>query len=312
MAGSLVFAVLAVMSLRFGLGGTAELVGAGLPVLPVTLMIGAVQLALAGMAWGALLSRRLPAWLLVRARWVREAVNSILPVASLGGSVVGARLLAREGGVTGPEAGASAAADVTGEAVAQFLFLLVALLLASTLPHAPFRPMAILAPVGAALAALLVAQALGAIGWLERLAIRYLPSRLAVALTGIEDRLRAIYAAPWRMAGNIGWNFLSWSVGALEVVLLLTALGHPVPWRAAYAIEGLGILARSLGFALPAGIGAQETGFVLAGILFGVPREVALALSVLKRVREVISGIAGLGYWQWREWRLTKIKRKQD
>lgn len=307
-AGSLVFAVLAVMALRFGLRDTADLVARGLPIVPLTLLIGAAQLALAGLAWGALLGQRLPVWLLVRARWVREAVNSILPVASLGGSVVGARLLARAGGVPVPEAGASAAADVTGEAIAQFLFLLAALLLASTLPHAPFRPMAILLPVGAAVAALVLAQALGAIAWLERLAMRVLPARLAVALAGIDDRLRAIYAAPWRMAGNIGWNFLSWSVGALEVVVLLKALGHPVPWRASYAIEGLGIVARSLGFALPAGIGAQETGFVLAGMLFGVPREVALALSVLKRVREVISGIAGLGYWQWREWREAATK----
>ncbi len=308
-AGIAAFAVLALMALRFGMRGTALLVARGLPALPPTLLIGAAQLSLAGLAWGALLPTRPPAAVLIRARWVREAVNSILPVASLGGSVVGARLLSRQGGVPGPQAAASAAADVTGEAIAQFAFLLLALLLASTLPHAPYRPIEVIVPVGLALLGLVLAQAAGLIGWLERLAIRLLPARFATALAGMEQKLRAIYAAPWRMAGNIGWNFLSWSVGALEVVVLLAALGHPIPWRAAYAIEGLGIVARSLGFALPAGIGAQEAGFVLAGMLFGVPKDVALAMSVLKRIRELIIGITGVSYWQWREWRAARAAK---
>jgi putative membrane protein len=311
-AGSVSVVLLAALVGWFGLRGTLGAVSSGLPSIPATLLINAVQLALAGFAWGALLPVRLPAWHLVRARWVREAVNSVLPVASLGGSVVGARLLARDRGVDTATAGASAAVDITGEAVAQMAFLVLALLLASTLPHAPFRALWVAAPLAVMVACLIAAQAAGLIGWIERFCLRVLPPRLAAGVRGLEQRLRALYAAPRRLAVNILYNFLSWSVGAAEVWVLLRALGHGVPWRAAYPIEALGLVARSLGFALPAGVGAQETGFVLAGALFGIPHEASLAMSLLKRVRELIVGVAGVVYWQWIEWQALAPEAKPD
>ena len=54
-------------------------------------------------------------------------------------------------------------------------------------------------------------------------------------------------------------------------------------------------MARSLAFAIPGGIAAQETGFVLACGLFGIPpRRQALAMSLLKRLRELVVGVAGV------------------
>ena len=58
-------------------------------------LIHPVQTALAGLAWRALLPQAArPGWLdFALLRWIRESVNGLLPVAQLGGNVVGARLM---------------------------------------------------------------------------------------------------------------------------------------------------------------------------------------------------------------------------
>jgi putative membrane protein len=285
----------------FGLRATLSQISGGLPALPAIIVVHAAQLLVSGLAWRMLLPVRLSAWQMFRARWLREAVNSILPVANLGGSVVGARLLTRDGRIDPASAVASAAADITGEAIGQVLFLLCSLAIATTLPHRPVSPvwmLAVTAPLVAVVAGLIVAQALGLLGWLERLLRRFLPRRFGRALRGLQARLSGIYAEPWRVAGDVAGNFVGWSLGAAEAWVLLRALGHPVSPQAAYVIESLGLVARSLAFAVPAGLAAQETGFVLACALFGLPHQTGLALSLLKRVRELIVGVSGVLYWQ--------------
>jgi putative membrane protein len=277
-------ALVVIMIGWFGLRATLGQVAGGLSALPAIIIVHLVQLLVSGLGWRMLLPVRLSTWQMFRARWLREAVNSILPVANLGGSVVGARLLTRDGRIDVATAVASAAADITGEAIAQVLFLLCALAVATTLPHRPVSPawmLAVTGPLLTVVAGLIVAQALGLLGWLERLLRRFLPLRFGRAFRGVQARLSAIYAQPWRVAGDVAGNFAGWSLGAAEVWLLLRALGHPVSPQAGYVIESLGLVARSLGFAVPAGLAAQETGFVLACALFGIPHETGLALSLL-------------------------------
>src|SRR5699024_9472943 len=61
------------------------------------------------------------------ARWVRESVDTLLPiVTSIGGAVVGARLLVLKG-LKGGNAGASVTVDLTMEIVSQILFTLLGL-----------------------------------------------------------------------------------------------------------------------------------------------------------------------------------------
>jgi hypothetical protein len=90
------------------------------------MLVHAIQLSLTGSAWRALLptspSQSRIAFL--RLRWIREAINNLLPVAQIGGEVVGARLLARQGVPLGL-AGASATVDLTVEVITQILFTLV-------------------------------------------------------------------------------------------------------------------------------------------------------------------------------------------
>ena len=67
-----------------------------------------VPILLDSLSWQALLNGpdRPGLGAVARARWIRQSVNQLLPVFSIGGEVVGARVLAA-GGLSGAAAGAS-------------------------------------------------------------------------------------------------------------------------------------------------------------------------------------------------------------
>ena len=64
--------------------------------------------------------------------------------------------------------------------------------------------------------------------------------------------------------------------------------------------------ARSLGFVLPAGLGAQEAGLVAVATALVVPPQDAVAMAMLKRLREVGMNLPGLVAWQWIERRARR------
>ena len=63
-------------------------------------------------------------------------------------------------------------------------------------------------------------------------------------------------------------------------------------------IESLGQAIRSAAFFVPGAIGVQEGGFMAVGILFGIGPEVGLAVSLIKRIREVGLGVPALVAWK--------------
>jgi uncharacterized membrane protein YbhN (UPF0104 family) len=78
-------------------------------------------------------------------------------------------------------------------------------------------------------------------------------------------------------------------------------MGAPVSLAQALVIESLGMAARSAGFVVPGALGVQEAGFILVCELFQIPADTAIALSMVKRVRELAVGLPGLVAWQWSE-----------
>lgn len=58
---------------------------------------------------------------------------------------------------------------------------------------------------------------------------------------------------------------------------------------------------RHLAFVVPAGVGVQEAARVLFGHALGISSELALAVSMAKRMREVLCGLPALLSWQWME-----------
>ena len=80
--------------------------------------------------------------------------------------------------------------------------------------------------------------------------------------------------------------------------LALALIGSPIPFAAAVAIESLLCAARSATPFVPAAIGVQEAGYAVMMPLFGLPAEIGLAVSLLKRAREIAVGVPVLLSWQ--------------
>ena len=49
---------------------------------------------------------------------------------------------------------------------------------------------------------------------------------------------------------------------------------------------------------MPAAIGVQEWGYAVLAPLFGLSPEMGVAVSLLKRAREIVLGVPALLYWQ--------------
>src|SRR5256714_10681251 len=55
---------------------------------------------------------------------------------------------------------------------------------------------------------------------------------------------------------------------------------------------------RTSAFAVPNAVGVQEGAYILLGATFGLSPEMALALSLLKRARDLAIGLPTIGVWQ--------------
>jgi putative membrane protein len=240
---------------------------------------------------------------MVWARWIGESVNGLLPVLQVGGNVVKARLVAQRG-VPGTRAGASVVVDVTLVVTSQMTFTVLGLVLLAARIGGDglWRS----AAAGAVLMALALAgfTAFQRRGGFARLARRI--ERMAqgqwtslVSNAAALDRAVAGLYADRRAIGIAwAWHLASWLVGVGEVWLALWCLGTPVDLATAALLESLGQAVRAAAFAVPGALGIQEGGYLALGAALGIPPTTALALSLVKRVREITLGIPGLVSWQ--------------
>ena len=89
------------------------------------------------------------------------------------------------------------------------------------------------------------------------------------------------------------WRVAGWVAGTGEVRLVTQCVGHPVGMIDAFILESLSSGARAAGFVVPGALGVLEGGMVLLGAVLGrLPAEIALAISLTKRVPRVGSGTA--------------------
>ena len=270
----------------------------------------------AGFAWRLLLPKNRPdlLWTCAFLRWIRESINSLLPVAQVGGEVAGARLLTFYG-VPGGVAGASVLVDLLIQTASQFVFTLVGLAVlvsiggADTLVQWVAIGLAIMAP---ALAGFFAAQRYGGVQLVEKILARFARDPQWAVLGGLSalhDRLQDIYSRPRRLGAAFALHLAIWFFGVLEIWTALRFMGHPVTYQTALVIESLGQAVRGAAFVVPGAIGVQEGGFVALCAVFGIPAPVAVALSLVKRLPEVALGIPGLFLWQGMESRNLLSRR---
>jgi putative membrane protein len=243
-------------------------------------------------------------------RWIREAVNNLLPLAQIGGEVVTWRLL-RQRGAKLPNAIAGTVADLTLEMVTQALFTLVGVvLLLMSVGDSGMAATVIggLLVASMLMAALFAALRFGLADFIEKGLLRvgrWIGWTGAVHVEGLNQALLGCYRQPSRVARSALWHMVSWLLGGVEVCLALHFLGTNVSIETGLVIESLGQAAKALGFAVPGALGVQEGGYVIVCRAFGLPADLAIALSLIKRLREALLGIPALIVWQHCE---TKVR----
>lgn len=240
------------------------------------------------------------------ARWLGESVNNLLPAARIGGEVVRGWLVFRKLDLPGSIAGASVVVDMTGIIAAQTLFTTagLAVLVMHGSDHSLVKGAAI--GIGLLLAALTIfvlAQRAGLFVIFERLA-KALMRRLGRSSLGsntgaLDAGIREFYKHRGHFMKCVVFHWLGWTAGVSEVWAGLWLLGHPVSFLDALMLESLIQAIRGAAFFMPGALGLQEGGFILLGATIGIGPEVALALSLIKRIRELMWGLPGLLVWQF-------------
>jgi putative membrane protein len=265
----------------------------------------ALPFALLGSAWYVLDEgeplRRWPTF--VWSRMVRDSAGELLPFSHLGGFVVGARA-AIERGVAPTTAFSTTVVDVTTELIAQLGFTGLGLgLLAVRLgAHSTHENLLGAAVVGLGLTAVgavafIALQHRGG-GLVQGLIDRFLPAAAAARTGPVVEAIDRLYHRPARIAAAVVIHLAAWVASAVGVWLALRLAGVNIELTSVIAIESLAGAVRSAAFAAPMGIGVQEASYALLGPLFGLGPELSLAVSLLKRARDLAIGVPALLTWQ--------------
>ncbi len=243
---------------------------------------------------------------------VRDASANCLPFSQVGGFVFGARAVTLHG-VSWPLATASTVVDVTAEFLAELAFTGIGL--GILLARAPRSSLAVPVEVGLGLAVM----ACFAFVWLQQGAAP-LFARMGRRIAGrwfkgandrvqvLQTELGLIYGHTLRLAIGFSVHLLGWLGTGVAGWIAYRIIGVPIDFDDALAIEALLSAASAVAFLVPVNAGVQEAGYAGLGAIFGVPPELSLGVSLIRRARDLAVGVPILLLWQVLEVRRLRLR----
>jgi putative membrane protein len=253
------------------------------------------------LCWRMLLrsSSRGSFFLLVWGRLVRDATGEFLPFSQVGGYIVGARVITLSG-VSVPDSIASTLVDITTEFLAQLIFIGVGLSILAEI--APSNHLLVPVAIGLCVAVvmcvglIIVQQGGGKI-------FRMIAQRLAgesgdFHMDRLQTALDAIYRRRDRLALASFFHLVCWFGTATASFIGFHALGVPLSFIDAIAIEAMLHAIMALAFFVPGRVGIQEGAYTILAGIFGVPPDIAISLSLLRRARDFVIAVPVLLAWQ--------------
>lgn len=275
-----------------------------------------VIFVIVGLAWDVITPARTMRrpWVLIWGRMVRDASANCLPFSQVGGFVFGARAVTLHG-VEWHTAAASTVVDVTAEFLAQIAFACIGL--GVLLARAPGSGIAVPVEAGIGVAVL----ACFAFVWVQKGAAP-LFARIGRRIAGnwfsdaeerfdvFQTELGLIYGHAGKLALGFLIHLIGWLCTGVSGWIAYRALGVPIDFDDALAIEALLSAAAAVAFLVPVNAGVQEAGYAGLGAIFGVPPEISLGVSLVRRARDIVVGVPILLIWQFVEMRrLRALKR---
>ncbi len=266
-----------------------------------------------GLCWRMLLRSRDNGgfWLCVWGRAVRDATGEFLPFSQVGGFVLGARVISF-GGVSRSIAVASTLGDVTTEFLAQLIFIGIGLILfAHEVPGSDLLvPIAIGLCVAIILAVGLVLAQRGSGTKLFRALALKIAGATGEGAAAHADKLQSaldiMYGERGRLVLSALFHLFCWFGTATASYVGFRVLGVNLSFPDAICIESLLHAVMALAFFVPGRAGVQEAAYTVLGGAFGIPPDIALSLSLMRRARDFVIAVPVLIAWQGLEARKLK------
>ncbi len=236
---------------------------------------------------------------------VREGIDRLLPVASVGGGVAGVRLM-RWRGLAGTAVSATVILEIVLTLIVSYAFTALGLILLLTLGSGAEQFRRVFLAFGLSLPVPVLTLLLLRYGSIFQKLQRFLSPlvgahALSEGASSLDRKLRECLGR-WRALVTAGvLQFAALLMGSFEVWFALRLFGHPIDADKAIILESMTQAMRHLAFMVPGGLGVQEATLVLFGHALGIDSELALAVSMAKRLREVACGVPALLSWQWLE-----------
>lgn len=236
-------------------------------------------------------------------RMVGEALNRVTPFASLGGEPVKAMLLKTHYGLLYRHTTTSLVLSTTIDLIGLVVFLIIGfylLLMGDTLPLG-FKVIAGLGLTvfSLAIALFFLVQRFKLMSKISQKLEKYHFARKLKVIFDLiqetDDNLVNFYTSHHqRFAYAFLMAFLNWPLGVLEVYVVMKFLGHPISLSNAWMIEAIAQLVRNGTFFIPSSIGTQEGAFLVICSYITGSSTLGLAVSVIRRFREIIWILGGL------------------
>jgi putative membrane protein len=301
-AGLAGLAVIGALVGYFGAGSVVRSLRAiGWDGFTVICLVHLAVISLEGLAWRLLVMGK-PAWIFLWGRLIRDAGAEVLPLSQMGGCVLGARVVALAG-VPGTLAAASTLVDLTLEFLAKIAYMGIGLVL--LLAIRTDMPVALpvtlgLTATGVFAIAFVVVQRHGFdfFGRFASVLGRGWAERTAAGAAAVHTALTRIYQRPMALWGGFALHLACWILSAVEVWAALHFAGVGLSFAAVLIIESLLYAVRTAAFAIPNAVGVQEGAYILIGSALGLTPDMALAISLLKRARDLVIGMPALAVWQ--------------
>ena len=266
-------------------------------------------LVIMGSAWFVLIPGLKPsrAATFIWGRLIRDSASEVLPFSQFGGILIGARAVVLRG-VSPPVAFASTVVDVTTDMMAQIVFIVIGIsflvmrlgLASKTSRITATAAFGVVLAIAGSIAFILLQRRGRRLA--ERLAGRWLP-RTVKQVEPFVRAIEAIYDSPARLAVSTAVHLVGWLASAVVTLIAVRLIGGKIDLISVIAIDSIVSALRSTAIFVPAALGVQEAGYAMLMPLFGLPAEIGLALSLLKRAREIATGLPALLLWQAMEGR---------
>ena len=239
--------------------------------------------------------------------WIGRAINTLLPVATIGGEIAKARLITLWG-TNVIDASASVLVDKTVQALCLIPWGIIGfiLLFHITSDHSMALPVLsgfTLLTLG--IIGFILVQHAGMFGGITSFFGKFITAgnwtNININADETDRIVRELYLERGRFARSVFWRTVSLILESSEVWLACYLFNHAISIPEALLLKSMVSILNNIMFFIPNAYGIQEGAYILVGRLIGLTPEFSLAVSLATRVRELTIDLPGFLVWQYIE-----------